>query len=34
MKEDDKDEATEDSVGLWDLCALFEGVEDGVLCEL
>lgn len=34
MEEDDKDEAAEDGVRLWDLRALFEGVEDGVLCEL
>jgi len=34
VEEDNKDEATDDSVGLWELCALLEGVEDGVLCEL
>ena len=34
MEEDNKEEATDDGVSLWNLCALFESVEDGVLCEL
>ena len=34
MEEDDKEEASDDGVGLWDLSSLFESVENGVLCEL
>lgn len=34
VENDDKDESTNNGVGLGDLCALFEVVQDGVLGEL
>jgi hypothetical protein len=34
VENDDEDETTNNSVGLGDLSALLEGVEDGILGEL